>query len=98
LAGPYSMSLSQSVTRESNLLRVEEGQAVPDTLSRSDTVWTSTLQGGIDQPIGRQRVFGNASLRHSRFGEQPGVRQQRLPSCPQGPRGPRSSGFRARWA
>jgi hypothetical protein len=67
LAGPYSMSLSQSVTRESNLLRVEEGQAVPDTLSRSDTVWTSTLQGGIDQPIGRQRVFGNASLRHSRF-------------------------------
>ena len=67
LAGPYSMSLSQSVTRETNLLRVEEGQVVPDGLNRSDTVWTSTLQGGIDQPIGRQRVFGNASLRHSRF-------------------------------
>jgi hypothetical protein len=47
---------------------VEDGQAVPDTLSRSDTVWTSTLQGGIDQPIGRQRVFGNASLHHTRFG------------------------------
>ena len=68
LAGPYSLSLSQGITRESNLLRVEDGQTVPDTLSRSDTVWTSTLQGGVDQPIGRQRVFGNASLHHTRFG------------------------------
>lgn len=67
LAGPYSVGATQSVTHESNLLRVESGQVVPDSLSRSDTVVTTVVQGGIDQPIGRQRVFGNANLRRTRF-------------------------------
>ena len=66
-AGPYSASVTQSVTHESNLLRAEDGQFVPDSLSRSDTVYTTAVEGGIDQPIGRQRVFGSALLRHTRF-------------------------------
>lgn len=66
-AGPYSFEATQSVSRESNLLRAESGQVVPDGLSRSDTVHTTVFQGGIDQPIGRQRLFGDASIRRSQF-------------------------------
>ena len=66
-AGPYSLGVTQSITHESNLLRVESGQVVPDGVSVADTVYTTAVQGGIDQPIGRQRVFGNANLRHTRF-------------------------------
>ena len=67
LAGPYSATASQSVSHESNLLRAEDGQFVPDGLSRSDTVYTTALQGELDQPIGRQRLFGQAQLKHTRF-------------------------------
>lgn len=67
LAGPFALGATQSVTHESNVLRAEEGQAIPGTLSRADTVWTSTLQGGIVQPLGRQRLFGNILLRHAHF-------------------------------
>ena len=67
MAGPYSLGLTQSVTHESNLLRAEDGQALPEGLSRSDTVYTTAVSAGIDQPIGRQRVFGSALLRHTRF-------------------------------
>lgn len=66
-AGPYWVSATQSVTHESNLLRAEDGQFLPESLSRSDTVYTTAVEGGIDQPIGRQRVFGSAQLRHTRF-------------------------------
>lgn len=66
-AGPYSATVSQSVSHESNLLRAEDGQFVPDSLSRSDTVYATALQGNLDQPIGRQRLFGQAQLKHMRF-------------------------------
>jgi hypothetical protein len=66
-AGPYTFGATQSVSRESNLLRAESGQVLPDGLSRSDTVYTTVFQGGIDQPIGRQRLFGDASLRRTQF-------------------------------
>ncbi|MBL8333804.1 MAG: hypothetical protein JNM08_11900, partial [Rubrivivax sp.] len=49
------MGVQQTVTQESNLMRLETGAPLPDGVSRSDTVWTTELQGGIDQPIGRQR-------------------------------------------
>lgn len=67
LAGPYTVGVTQTVTQESNLMRLESGVALPEGVSRSDTVWSTELQGGIDQPIGRQRLFGQASLRHTRF-------------------------------
>jgi hypothetical protein len=66
-AGPYSFEATQSVSRESNLLRAESGQVVPDGLSRSDTVYSTVVRGGIDQTIGRQRLFGDASLRRTQF-------------------------------
>ena len=66
-AGPYAATVTQSVTHESNLLRAEDDQIVPASLSRSDTVHTTAVEGRIDQPIGRQRVFGSALLRHTHF-------------------------------
>lgn len=66
-AGPYSFGATQSVSQESNLLRAESGQVVPDGLSRSDTVHATVFQGRIEQPIGRQRLFGDASIRRSQF-------------------------------
>lgn len=66
-AGPYSIAATQSVSWESNLLRAESGQVVPEGLSRSDTIYTTALQGGLDQPIGRQRLFGDGSIRRTQY-------------------------------
>jgi hypothetical protein len=66
-SGPYTLTATQTVTHESNVLRAETDAALPAGLSRADTVYTTVLQGGIDQPIGRQRVFGDASLRRTQF-------------------------------
>lgn len=55
---PYYIGASQAVTRESNLFRVAEGQ--PAT---SDTISATSLLAGIDQPIGRQRLFGDLAVR-----------------------------------
>lgn len=66
-AGPYSLLISQRVSHESNVLRAETTQSVPEGLSREDTVSTSLLQGGFDEQIGRQRVFGQASVQRTQF-------------------------------
>ncbi|MBK1713329.1 hypothetical protein CLD22_25590 [Rubrivivax gelatinosus] len=66
---PYYVGGIASVTREDNLLRLGDGQAAPSGLSKSDTISSLALTGGVDQPIGRQRVFGNVTLRESRFAE-----------------------------
>ena len=41
-----------------------------DTSSKSDTVSATSLLAGIDQPIGRQRLFGNATVADIRFRDQ----------------------------
>lgn len=67
LSSPYTLGVSQSITTDSNLLRLSNGQAAPAGYSRSDTVSTTALIGGIDQAIGRQRVYGSATLRANRL-------------------------------
>jgi len=59
---PYYIGVSEAYTRETNVFRAPLGQ--PEA---SDTYWTTSLLGGIDQPVGRQRLFGDAALRHSRY-------------------------------
>lgn len=60
---PYSIGASQSVMHDSNVY------LAPDSIaSQSDTVYTTSLLGSLDQPIGRQRVFGNFSLRENLYG------------------------------
>jgi hypothetical protein len=64
---PYYVGVAQALAHESNLYRLGDGQAAPGTITKSDTVATTSLVAGFDQPIGRQRVTGSVSLRNSRF-------------------------------
>ncbi|MBZ8139462.1 hypothetical protein CLD22_06040 [Rubrivivax gelatinosus] len=66
---PYYLGVAQSVTRDSNLLRVSDGIATPAGRSRSDTVSNSSLVAGIDQPISRQRLHGSATVSATRYAE-----------------------------
>ncbi len=66
---PYYVGVSQTFGHESNLLRLNEGVTVPSGYSRADTLSSTALLAGIDQPIGRQRVKGDLSLRHNRYSD-----------------------------
>lgn len=57
---PYYIGVSQAFTHESNIYRAASG-------AKSDTVSTTALFGGVDQSIGRQRVYGNATVSANRF-------------------------------
>ncbi len=60
---PYYLGASQSVARESNLFRGVAG------VTASDTVSVTSLLAGLDQPIGRQRLFADLALRAGRFSD-----------------------------
>jgi len=64
---PYYIGASQSFTRDSNLLRLSDTQEPPAGFSKADTISSTSLLAGLDQPIGRQRVFGNVALRENRL-------------------------------
>jgi len=59
---PYYIGASETISHESNVFLTPDG--VP---SASDTLYTTSLIGGIDQPIGRERLFGNVALRDTRY-------------------------------
>lgn len=60
---PYYIGASQSLAHESNLFR-RDGTTLPVV---SDTLSVTSLLAGLDQPIGRQRLFADLSLRAGRF-------------------------------
>ncbi len=64
---PYYIGASQTLTHDSNLLRVSEGTVVPPGYSQADTVSSTALLAGFDQPFGRQRAYANAALRSNRY-------------------------------
>ena len=64
---PYAIGLSAGVALESNLLRLADGQAVPEGYRRSDTSRIATLLGRLDQSFGRQHASANLSLRDTRY-------------------------------
>lgn len=61
-SSPYYFGASQAFTRESNVFRVPIGQVESD-----DTYSTTSLLAGVDQKIGRQRLFGDAAVRLNRY-------------------------------
>jgi hypothetical protein len=63
---PWYVGVSERLTYESNLYRVDTGTAL-GSLSRGDTVSSTSLVAGLDQPLGRQRLFGNATLSVNRY-------------------------------
>ena len=73
---PYYLGVSQSLSQESNLYRIGDQQVLPAGLSRPDTVSSSALFGGFDQGIGRQRVYGSASLRANRYQHNSGLNNE----------------------
>ena len=66
-SSPYYLGVAQSLGHESNLYRVGDGQVLPAGFSKSDTVSGTSLVGGIDQTISRQRVYGSANVRANRY-------------------------------
>jgi hypothetical protein len=59
---PYYVGAAQGVTRESNVFRVADG--LPKS---ADTLSTTSLLAGLDQPVGRQRLFADAAARYNRY-------------------------------
>lgn len=56
---PYYLGVSQGFTHDSNVYRTPSGT--------SDNYSSTSLLGGFNQPIGRQRVFGNANVSANRY-------------------------------
>jgi hypothetical protein len=64
---PYYVGVSQAFLHQSNIFRVDESRLLADGSSRSDTVSVSSLVGGFDQTVGRQRLTGSVSLNSNRY-------------------------------
>ncbi len=64
---PWYIGASQTISHDNNLLRLANGQEANTGYSRADTVSSTALLGGLNQPIGRQRVFGNLTVRANRY-------------------------------
>ena len=64
---PYYLGVVQSLGHESNLYRIGDNQTLPAGTSKSDSVSATSLIGGIDQNIGRQRVYGSLNIRANRY-------------------------------
>lgn len=63
-ANPYYIGVSQSFTHNSNVLRTPSTQS-----GRGDTISSTGLNAGIDQPFGRQRLRVNGSLDYNQYSE-----------------------------
>jgi hypothetical protein len=64
---PWYIGVSQTFTYESNLYRAGDQQQLPAGTSKSDMISSTALIGGIDQPIGRQRVYGSVNIGENRY-------------------------------
>lgn len=64
---PWNISLSQAFDYRTNALNGPSGGEA------SDTLWTTTLGGGVNVPFGRQRAYANGSIAHTRYGKTDGL-------------------------
>ena len=64
---PWYLGVSQGLSYDSNLYRIDTNTPLGTGFSRGDTVATTSLMAGLDQPIGRQRLHGNAKLGINRY-------------------------------
>ncbi len=56
---PYFLGVSQGFTHDTNVYRIPSGP--------SDTYSTTSVFGGFEQPISRQRLFGRATVSANRY-------------------------------
>lgn len=66
-AQTWSIGLQQTFTQESNLFRLSDGDNSQG--DREDLVSTTGLNFRLDQPLGRQRLRGQADFQHNRYRE-----------------------------
>ena len=69
-SSPYYIGASQAFSRDSNIFRAARDPVDRVLLGQrlvADTISTTSLLAGIDQPIGRQRLTANASVRHNKY-------------------------------
>ena len=65
---PYVLGASETYAHDSNFVHLADGAILPSALqARTDRIATTTLFGGIDQTVGRQRVYANANVRDNRY-------------------------------
>jgi len=64
---PYYIGVSQAFSHNTNLLGLPDDAATPAGFSKSDTTSSTSLLAGLDQPIGRQHLFGDVALRYNRM-------------------------------
>ena len=65
---PYVLGASETYAHDSNFVHLADGASLPASLqARTDRIATTTLFGGIDQTVGRQRVYANANVRDNRY-------------------------------
>lgn len=68
-SSPYYVGAMVNISHADNLLQLVDGREAPAGYSKSDRITTTALLAGLDQHIGRQRVFGNLSLRSNRYAD-----------------------------
>ena len=66
-SNPYYVAGSLALTHDANLLRLAGNQEPGAGESRSDLITGTALVGGLNQSIGRQRIYGSLTLRDNRF-------------------------------
>ena len=59
---PYYIGVSETFTHESNLFKVSSANN-----PQSDNIWGTSIFAGLDQPFGRQRVYGNVTVTDNRY-------------------------------
>lgn len=64
---PYYIGASQAFSHSSNLLRLADDEVPPEGFSKADTISSTSLLAGLDQPFGRQRLFGDLAVRSNRL-------------------------------
>lgn len=62
---PYYIGASQGFSRRNNVFGTSDG-----TPRFNDTVSTTSVLGGFDQPFGRQRVYANGNVNYNRYSDQ----------------------------
>ena len=67
-SSPYYIGGALTYSHDSNLLRLSNGTNSPIGYSKADSVVSAGLLAGLDQNFGRQRAFGNLTLRSNRYG------------------------------
>jgi hypothetical protein len=67
-ADPYVVGAAETISHDSNVVRLPDGAVKPPKLyATTDWIATTALFAGIDQPFGRQRGYGNVSLRNNHY-------------------------------